>query len=147
MFELWLGKEGEVVVSAKGTEIKVNVAQSEVEAGLAVGRIRGPGEFEIGEVAISAVAVNGGVIYALDINRVRVGVTGSIEDGLDELGPIDILVTDSVKSVGIIDPKIVVPLGEVDKFTTGLKADVKAEKKLKIKSETSLPLALTIVAL
>ena len=145
MFEIELKNPEEISIKLKDRTININVAQYVLAAnGLAVGKIRGPGEFEIGEATIVGVSVGSGVIYRLEIGGVRIGLVGQVEktDGLDELGPIDILGTCSEKIVSFVDPKIVIPMGNMD--YTELKASVKVEKKLKIKNESSLPVAMEV---
>lgn len=140
MFEIELKSPEELSIKTKDRAINVNVAQSAVSAdGLGVGKIVGAGEFEIGEATITGLAVEGSVMYRLDISGVKIGLVGQIEktDSLDELGPIDILGTSSTKVVGVVEPKIVIPMGNMD--YSEIKAEMKTEKKLKIKNEGSLP--------
>ena len=146
MFEISFD-EGICSIITKRATINVDVAKSEIEAGLNVGKIRGAGEFEIGEVSIMGVAVDGGVIYVAEDDGVRVGVTGAFESGLDDLGPIDILVTSSIKAAKEVGPKIIVAMDNVEKFEEEFKAEVKREKRLKIKNAASLPAALEIYRL
>jgi hypothetical protein len=175
MFEIELLKNGEIGIITRKSTIKVNVAQSGISADLAVGEIQGPGEFEIGEATITGVQVEGAkggagarggaesglavgveneqervgglaTIYTIEIGGIRIGVSGAVESGLDDLGPIDILATSSVKVVGIVEPKIVVPTDNFEKFAE-LKVETKYEKRLKIKNEASLPAAMEIYRL
>ena len=145
MFELELKNPDEISIKCKEKVININVAQSVVSAiGLEIGEIRGPGEFEIGEVTIIGLPSEVGVMYRIDIGGIKIGVVGSIErnDILDELGPIDILGTCSTKIVKVVEPKIVIPMGNMD--YAELKAEVKVEKRLKIKNESSLPTVMEI---
>ena len=137
MFEIELKNSEEMTIRAKEKVVNVNVAQSVIDAGLKVGVLEGAGEYEIGDVMINAIAISGGVIYRIDVDGVKIG--------LDELGPIDILGTNSAKVVNIVTPKIVIPLGTLD--FSEIKAEVKVEKKLKIKNSSSLPSVLTIYKL
>lgn len=147
MFEIELKNSDELVIRAKEKVVNVNVAQSTIEAGLKVGALRGAGEYEIGDIVIAGIAVEGGVMYRANIDGVKLGlVHGAVKaEELDELGPIDILCTDNTKIVSIVEPKIVVPMGNMD--FAEIKAEVKMEKKLKIKNSTSLPTVLTIYKL
>jgi hypothetical protein len=140
MFEIELKNPEEIVIKCKDRAVNINVAQSSVSAtGLLVGKIVGAGEFEIGEATIVGIASGGHVIYRVEINGVKIGIVGEIEKtgDLDELGPVDILGAYSTKIVSLVEPKIVIPMGTMD--YTELKAEVKVEKKLKIKNESSLP--------
>jgi hypothetical protein len=148
MFEIELRNPDEISIKTKDRVININVAQSEILAGLVVGAIRGAGEFEIGEATIRGVATYaGGVMYRIEIGDVAVGVVGSEvkNEDLDELGPIDILGTSTTAIVGVVGPKIVIPMGNMD--YAELKADVKVEKRLKIKSVAALPAIMEIYKL
>ena len=46
-----------------------------------------------------------------------------------------------------IEPKLVVAMGNIDGMVTELKLTARTEKKLKVKSLESLPVALEVVAL
>ena len=147
MFEIELKNSEEMTIRAKEKVVNVNVAQSVIDAGLKVGKLEGAGEYEIGDVLINGIAVGGGVIYRIDVDGVKIGlVYGDAKaEELDELGPIDILGTNSTKVVTIVTPKIVIPLGTLD--FSEIKAEVKVEKKLKIKNTSSLPATMTIYKL
>lgn len=147
MFEIELKNPEEMTIRAKEKAVNVNVAQSKIDAGLRVGVLEGAGEYEIGDIVIGGVAVEGGVIYRINVDGVKIGlVNGAVKaEELDELGPIDILGTNNAKIVSIVEPKIVIPMGNMD--FAEIKADVKMEKKLKIKNVSSLPAALTIYKL
>lgn len=147
MFEIELKNPEEMIIRAKEKVVNVNVAQSKIDAGLRVGTLEGAGEYEIGDIVIGGVAVESGVIYRANIDGVKLGlVKGAVKaEDLDELGPIDILGTDNPKIVSIVEPKIVIPMGNMD--FAELKAEVKMEKKLKIKNTSSLPAVLTIYKL
>jgi len=148
VFEIELRNPDEMSIRLKDRVINVNVAQSTIAAGLAVGTIKGAGEFEIGETTISGVATDlGGVIYRIEIGDVAIGVVGSEvkNEDLDELGPIDILGTSVAGIVGLIEPKIVIPMGNMD--FAELKASVKMEKRLKIKNVAALPAIMEIYKL
>lgn len=176
MFELESKKPDEITITTKKTSVNVNVAQGKVDAGLEVGAIEGPGEFEIGDVAIRAIAVGGAgdavkgsktseegdavslanrsgalkearVIYDVEVGGVHIGIIGEIEEGLDDLGMASILCTSSVRAVREIEPKLVVATGNVDGMVTELKLSARTEKKLKVKNAEALPAALEVVVL
>ena len=153
MFEIESKDPDEITILTKTRTIKFNVAREEIEASLEVGKIVGPGEFEIGEAAIRGIAVKTGgeqkTIYDVAIGNVRVGIIGGIEEAisLDELGVADILCTSSVRAVREIEPKLVVAMGNVDGMVTELKLSARTEKKLKVKSKDALPAALEVVTL
>lgn len=145
MFEIELKNSDEMTIRAKEKTVNINVVQSTINADLKVGTIRGAGEYEIGDVAIIAKSLKGGgIMYRVDVDGIKIGLVGNtaeIED-LDELGPIDILGTSNAKFVPVIEPKIVVPMGNMD--FAEIKATVKTEKKLKIKNANSLPAIMEI---
>jgi hypothetical protein len=148
VFEIELKNPEEMSIKTKDRVININVAQSTITAGLAVGVIRGAGEFEIGEATISGVATSeGGVVYRIEIGDVAIGVVGGEvkNEDLDELGPIDILGTNAIKVVGVMEPKVVIPMGNMD--FTELKAGVKTEKRLKVKNKAALPAMMEIYKL
>lgn len=174
MFEIELKKNGEVSIATRKVEINVNVAQSSIKAGLNVGAIRGPGEFEIGDASIIGVRSGkdmdnkrGGdeneseseennnsevpersIVYGIEIGGIRIGVTGNVDAELeDELGPIDILVTSSVKMAKAVEPKIVIPTENFGDFESELKVEARHERKLKIKDRGSLPVAMEVCQL
>ncbi|MGN1312812.1 MAG: hypothetical protein ACI4VS_01310 [Candidatus Nanosyncoccaceae bacterium] len=145
MFEIELKNPNEMIIKAKDRVVNINVAQCTIEAGLAVGPLVGAGEFEIGEIIINAIALkNNKVMYRIDVDGIKIGLAGEgvQTEELDELGPIDILGATDHKIVGIIEPKILIPMGNMD--FAEVKASVNVEKKLKIKNENSLPATLTI---
>ena len=124
------------------------VAESEIDANLAVGKIKGPGEFEIGDVAIRGIAVDGErTIYDASVGQVHIAILGGIEAGFDELGMIDILCTESTKAVKEINPKLIVAMGNVDGMVTELKLTARTEKKLKIKKPDDFPTTQEVVVL
>ena len=57
MFDIESKKPDEITITTKKTSVTFNVAQGTVDAGLKVGKIAGPGEFEIGDVSIRALGV------------------------------------------------------------------------------------------
>ena len=148
MFEIELKNPNEMIIKAKDRVVNINVAQCTIEAGLAVGPLVGAGEFEIGEIIINAIALkNNKVMYRIDVDGIKIGLAGEgvQTEELDGLGPIDILGATDHKIVGIIEPKILIPMGNMD--FAEVKASVNVEKKLKIKNENSLPATLTIYKL
>ncbi len=147
MFDLESKNQDEIIINTKKTSIKFNIADGTVDANLAVGEIKGPGEFEIGDVTIRAIATKSGrTIYDADVHGVRVGILGPIEENLDDIVA-DILCTSSVRAVREIEPKLVVAMGNVDGMVTDLKLTARTEKKLKIKNADSLPATQEVVAL
>jgi len=148
MFEIELKNPDEISIRLRERMININVAQSTIEAGLAVGVIKGAGEFEIGEATVrGAVTAGGSVMYRIEIGGVTIGVVGGevkLED-LDELGPIDILGTSVATAVRAVEPKIVILMGQMD--FSELKASVKLEKKLKIKNASALPAVMEVYKL
>lgn len=147
MFELESKNQDEIVVITKKTTIKFNIADAVIDAGLAVGKITGPGEFEIGDVAIRGIATESGkTIYDAEVGGIHIGIIGGIEENLDDLVA-DILCTSSVRAVRELEPKIVVAMGNVDGMVTDLKLTARTEKKLKVKSLDSLPAVKEVVVL
>ena len=148
MFEIESKNPDVITIITKKTNVTFNVADSTISGNLAVGLIHGPGEFEVGDVTIRGIAVNEGkVIYDAEVGGVHVGIIGGIEDGLDDLGVSDVLCTSSVRAIREIGPKVVVAMGNVDGMVSELKVTARAEKKYKVKSLDSLPVALEVVAL
>ena len=138
MFEIESKNPDEITIITKSATIKFNIAEAVIDAGLAVGKITGPGEFEIGEVAIRGIATESGkTIYDVEIGGVHTGILGGIEENLDDLVA-DILCTSSVRAVREIEPKLVVAMGNVDAMVTDLKMTARTEKKLKIKNLDAL---------
>lgn len=147
MFELESKSQDEITISTKKTTIKINIADSTVDAGLVVGQIQGPGEFEIGDVTIRAIATpSGKTIYDTDVHGVRVGIIGPVEENLDDIVA-DILCTSSVRAIREIEPKLIVAMGNVDGMVTDLKLSARTEKKLKVKNLDSLPTTKEVVVL
>lgn len=148
MFDIESKNQDEVIISTKKASITINIAEAEINAGLNVGKIAGPGEFEIGDATIRGIATESGkTIYDVEVGGVHVGVVGPIEEGLDDLGVSDILCTSSVRAVREIGPKLIVSMGNLDGMVSELKISARAEKKLKIKSLDTLPTTQEIVAL
>lgn len=148
MFEIESKKQEEIIINTKKNSVKIDVDACEIDAGLKVGKISGPGEFEIGDVAIRGIGVKDGrTIYDVEIGGIHIGVIGGIEDGLDDLGVSDVLCTSSVRAVREIEPKLVIAMGNIDGMVSELKLTARAEKKIKIKNMESLPASLEVVAL
>lgn len=150
MFEIESKNPEEIVIVTKGREIKFNLAEETISADLEVGKIVGPGEFEIENAAIRGIATESKkTIYDVVINNVHVGIIGDNEEAakLDELGVADILCTSSVRAVREIEPKLVIAMGNIDGMVTELKLTARTEKKLKVKSVDALPKALEVVVL
>lgn len=147
MFDLESKDQDEIIINTKKATIKINIADHTIDAHLPVGKIEGPGEFEIGDVTIRAIATkSGAVIYDADVHGVRVGVLGTVEENLDDIVA-DILCTSSVRAVREIEPKLVVAMGNVDGMVSELKLTARTEKKLKVKNADSLPVAKEVVVL
>ena len=169
MFEIESKKPEEITIITKKTTITFNVVQFTIDAGLEVGKIHGPGEFEIGDATIRGIPVpvagsssedtadgkadgkrpelSGETIYDVEVGGVHVGIIGDIDRGLDDLGVSDILCTSSVRAVREIEPKMVIATGNIDGMVTELKLTARTEKKLKVKNTDSLPATLEVVAL
>lgn len=147
MFEIESKNQDEIIISTKGTTVKIDVANAEIDAGLAVGKITGPGEFEIGDATIRGIATESGkTIYDVEISGVHVGVLGGIEENLDDIVA-DILCTSSIRAIREIEPKLIVAMGNVDTMVSDLKLTARTEKKLKVKNLDSLPASKEVVVL
>ena len=147
MFDLESKNQDEIIVSTKQTNIKFNIADASIDAGLAVGKITGPGEFEIGDVSVRGIATESGkTIYDVEIGGVHTGIIGGIEESLDDIVA-DILCTSSVRAIREIEPKLIVAMGNVDAMVADLKLTARTEKKLKVKSLDSLPVTKEVVVL
>lgn len=149
MFEIEGTKNpDEIVIRTANKTITFNMAEATVDANLNVGKLVGPGEFEVGEATIRGIGINNNqnTIYDVVIGGVHIGITAGFEEGLDEIVA-DILCTSSVRSVREITPKLVVAMGNVDGMVSELKLTAKTEKKVKLKKADDLPLALEVVVL
>ncbi|MBQ3470634.1 hypothetical protein IJH23_02940 [Candidatus Saccharibacteria bacterium] len=147
MFEIESKNPDEIVLSTKKTTLKVNISESTIDAGLNVGKIFGPGEFEIGDATIRGIATDSGkTIYEIEIGGIKVGVLGGIEEKLDDLVA-DILCTSSIRAIRELEPKLIVSMGNVDAMVSDLKLSAHTEKKLKIKNLDSLPTTKEVVVL
>lgn len=147
MFEIESKNQDEITIITKKTTIKFNVADAVIDASLAVGKIQGPGEFEIGDATIRGIATTSGrTIYDIEIGGVHTGVLGDIEENLDDIVA-DILCTSSVRAIRELEPKVIIAMGNIDGMVTELKLTARTEKKLKIKSLDSLPTTKEVVVL
>lgn len=147
MFELESKNPDEITIITKKITVKFNIENATIDAGLAVGKITGPGEFEIGDIGIRGIATESGkTIYNAKIDDVNIGILGSTEENLDDIVA-DILCTSSVRAVREIEPKLIVAMGNVDGMVTDLKLTARTEKKLKIKNADSLPAVKEVVVL
>lgn len=147
MFEIESKNQDEIVIITKKVTIRFNIADATIDANLAVGKISGPGEFEIGDVAIRGIATESGrTIYDAEIGGVHTGILGPIEENLDDIVA-DVLCTSSVRAVREIEPKVVVAMGNVDGMVSELKLTARTEKKLKVKSLDNLPTTQEVVVL
>ncbi|MBR6965118.1 hypothetical protein IKH83_02285 [Candidatus Saccharibacteria bacterium] len=148
MFEIESKKQDEITIITKSRAITFNVADAVIDAGLEIGKITGPGEFEIGEATIRGIATESGkTIYDVEVGGVHVGIVDGIEEGLDDLGVSDILCTSSVRAIREIEPKLIVSMGNVDGMVSELKLTARMDKKLKVKSLDSLPATKEVVVL
>lgn len=147
MFEIESKNPDEITIITKTATIKFNIAEAAIDAGLAVGRITGPGEFEIGEATIRGIATESGkTIYDVEVSGVHTGIIGSIEENLDDLVA-DVLCTSSVRAIRELEPKLIISMGNVDAMVSDLKLTARTEKKLKIKNLDSLPATKEVVVL
>ncbi len=152
MFEIGSKDQDKITVTTKSTAVTFDIAEETLDAGLEVGPIKGPGEFEIGDVSVRGVAVKGvgdemKTVYDAEVGGVHIVIIGGNETGLDELGMPDILCTSSVKAVKELQPKLVVSMGNVDGMVTELKLTARTEKKLKVKRAEDLPASPEVVVL
>ena len=147
MFEIESKNQDEIIITTKKTSIKFNINDAIIDAGLAVGKIAGPGEFEIGDVAIRGIATESGkTIYDAEIGGIHVGIIGGIEENLDDIVA-DILCTSSIRAIREIEPKLIVSMGNVDAMVAELKLTARTEKKLKVKNLDSLPTTKEVIVL
>ncbi len=147
MFEIESKNQDAITIITKKATINFNIADFTIDAGLAVGKITGPGEFEIGDATIRGIGTKDNqTIYDVEVGGVHVGIIGGIEENLDDLVA-DILCTSSVRAVRELEPKLVVAMGNVDGMVTDLKLTARTEKKLKVKSLDSLPAVKEVVVL
>ena len=147
MFELESKNQDEIIISTKKTTIKFNIADSTIDAGLSVGKIAGPGEFEIGDATIRGIATTSGkTIYDVEIGSIHTAIIGGIEENLDDYVA-DILCTSSVRAIRELEPKLIIAMGNVDGMVADLKLTARTEKKCKIKNLDSLPASKEIVVL
>ena len=147
MFEIESKNQDEIIISTKKTTIKINIADSIIDANLPVGKIAGPGEFEIGDATIRGIATESGkTIYDVEIGGVHIGIIGGIEENLDDIVA-DILCTSSVRAIREIEPKLIISMGNVDGMVSELKLSARTEKKYKIKNLDSLPTTKEVIVL
>ena len=147
MFEIESKNPDEITIITKNATVKFNIAEAAIDAGLAVGKITGPGEFEIGEATIRGIATESGkTIYDVEVNGVHIGIIGGIEENLDDLVA-DILCTSSVRAIRELEPKLIISMGNVDAMVSDLKLTARMEKKLKVKNLDSLPATKEVVVL
>lgn len=148
MFEIESKNQDEIILTTKRTSAKINMKECTIDGNLVVGKIAGPGEFEIGDMSVRGIDVDENqTIYDVEIGGVHVGIIGGVEKGLDDLGMADVLCTSSVRAVREIEPKLVVSMGNVDGMVSELKLSARTEKKLKVKNAESLPASLEVVVL
>ena len=147
MFELESKNPDEITVITKKTTINFNIADSTIDANLQVGRIEGPGEFEIGDATIRGIATKSGkTIYDVEVGGIHTAIIGDIEENLDDYVA-DILCTSSVRAIRELEPKLIVAMGNVDGMVADLKLTARTEKKLKVKNLDSLAGSKEVVVL
>ena len=147
MFELESKKPEEITIITKKTTIKIDAENAVLDAGLNVGKITGPGEFEIGDATIRGIATESNrTIYDVEVGGIHIGILGDIEENLDDIVA-DILCTSSVRAIREIEPKLIIAMGNVDAMVADLKRTARTEKKLKVKNLDSLPAAKEVVVL
>ncbi|MDO4747190.1 MAG: hypothetical protein Q4A70_02520 [Candidatus Saccharibacteria bacterium] len=147
MFEIESKNQDEIIISTKTTTIKFDIADGIIDANLAVGKIQGPGEFEIGDIAIRGIATaSQKTVYVVEIGGIHIGIIGGIEENLDDIVA-DILCTSSVRAIREIEPKLIIAMGNVDGMVADLKLTARTEKKLKVKNLDSLPATKEVVVL
>ena len=70
MFDLESKRPEEITINTKKTSVTFNMVEGEVDANLAVGKIDGPGEFEIGDVTVRGIATESGkTIYDVEVGE------------------------------------------------------------------------------
>ena len=147
MFEIESKSQDEITISTKQTTIKFDIADGVIDANLSVGKISGPGEFEIGDATIRGIATKSGhTIYDVKVGNIHIGIIGGIEENLDDIVA-DILCTSSVRAVREIEPKLIISMGNVDGMVSELKLSARTEKKYKVKNLDSLPATKEVVVL
>lgn len=147
MFEIESKNQDEITIITKKATIKFNIADAMIDAGLSVGKITGPGEFEIGDATVRGIATESSkTIYDVEVGGVHVGIIGGIEENLDDIVA-DILCTSSVRAVREIEPKVIISMGNVDAFVSDLKLTARTDKKFKVKNLESLPTTKEVVVL
>ena len=147
MFEIESKTPDIITITSKKGSINFNIADATLDAGLTVGKIEGPGEFEIGDATIRGIATESGkTIYDVEVGGVHTGIIGGIEENLDDIVA-DILCTSSVRAIREIEPKLIISMGNVDGMVADLKLTARTEKKLKVKNLDSLPATKEVVVL
>ena len=148
MFEITSKSPDQITIATKNATVTFDIAEFTIDADLKVGKLQGPGEFEVGDATIRGIAISQGrTIYDVEIGGIHIGIIGGFEEGLDDLGISDILCTSSVRAIREIEPKMVVAMGNLDGMVSELKVTARTEKKLKIKKADALPATLEVVAL
>lgn len=147
MFEISVKGQNEIVFITKKTTMSISVVKQEIDAGLAVGKIFGPGEFEVGDISVRGIStVSNKTIYDVEIEGVHIGVLDGVEENLDDIVA-EILCTSSVRAVREIAPKVVIATGNIDGMVTELKVSAKTDKRYKVKNLASLPEIMEVVVL
>ena len=67
MFEIESKNQDTITITTKKTAVTFDIEESTIDAKLGVGAIKGPGEFEIGDLTIRGIMVEGGkTIYDVE---------------------------------------------------------------------------------
>ena len=147
MFEIESKNQDEITIITKKTTIKFNIKNETIDANLTVGKIKGPGEFEIGDATIRGILTESGkTIYDVEVGGIHTGILGDIEENLDDIVA-DILCTSSIRAIREIEPKLIISMGNIDAMVSELKLTARTDKKLKIKSLDALPTTKEVVVL
>ena len=91
MFDIESKNPDEITINTKKTSVTFNIAENEIDAGLTVGKIKGPGEFEIGDVTIRGIDVD---------KAATAGEKGESEDGDEASSDKEVAKAGVVKSSG-----------------------------------------------
>ena len=86
MFEIESKNQDEIILTTKKTTVKFNIKNETIDANLAVGKIKGPGEFEIGDATIRGILTTSNkTIYDVEVGGIHIGILGDIEENLDDI--------------------------------------------------------------
>ena len=149
MFDIESKKPNYITIKTNTKTINFDLDNSEIDADLKVGKIHGPGEFEIGEATIRGISSKDKTktVYEVEVGGVKIGIIGDCEDILDELDEPRILCTSSVRAIREVSPRLVVATGNVDGMVTELKLTATTDKHYKVKNADALPVSTEVVVL